>query len=333
MGEAPIRGSHLPSPISHLPSSMNVALLCPGQGAQKVGMGQDLADAFPDARRTFQSVDEALGFGLSKVMWEGPEDLLTRTDHAQPAILAHSAAVWAVVGAKLRDRVKAAAGHSLGEYSAYVAAHALSAAQGAKLVRRRGELMHQAGTARPGTMAAVLGFDSAKVVEVCREASAVGGVVVAANLNEQTQTVISGDPDAVARAGEMLKTAGAKKVIPLKVSGAFHSPLMAPAQAGLSAALASATMTDPGFPVVANATAQPVRDAGTAREQLTAQLVSPVRWIECVTQLAGLAGNPVSFVEIGPGTVLTGLAKRIAPGKSYTSLGTATEVRAFMEAA
>ena len=292
-------------------------------------MGKDLADAFPDARRTFQEIDDALGFSLSKVMWEGPEELLTRTDHAQPAILAHSAAVWSVVKGKLQDRVAAGAGHSLGEYSAYVAAGALSPAQGAQLVRRRGELMHEAGTARPGTMAAVLGFDSAKVVEVCREAGAGGGVVVAANLNEPSQTVISGDPPAVERAGEMLKAAGAKRVVPLKVSGAFHSPLMAPAQTGLAGALATVSFVDPRFPVVANASAQPVKDAATAKSQLTAQLVSPVRWIECATKLAELAGDGMTFVEIGPGTVLTGLAKRIAAGRNYVSLGTAAEVAAF----
>ncbi len=207
-----------------------------------------------------------------------------------------------MVGPKLARRVVAGAGHSLGEYSAYVAAGALTAAEGAKLVRRRGELMHEAGTARPGTMAAVLGFESANVVSVCREASAQGGMVVAANLNEPTQTVISGDPEAVARAGELLKAAGAKRVVPLKVSGAFHSPLMEPAQAGLSAALAGAPMRDPAFPVVANASAQPVADAATAKEQLTAQLVSPVRFVECARMLSELAGGAPSFIEIGPGT-------------------------------
>jgi [acyl-carrier-protein] S-malonyltransferase len=296
-------------------------------------MGKDLAEAFPAARETFAAIDDALGFALSTVMWEGPDELLTRTDHTQPAILAHSAAVWAVVGSKLAGRVAAGAGHSLGEYSAYVAAGALGAAEGAKLVRRRGELMHEAGTARPGTMAAVLGFDTDKVVEACREASAAGGVVVAANLNEPTQTVISGDPEAVARAAELLKAAGAKRVLMLKVSGAFHSPLMAPAQAGLSETLGNTPMKDPAFPVVANASAQPVTVAAVAKEQLTAQLVSPVRFVECTRTLAGLAGGAPSFIEIGPGSVLTGLAKRIVPGMTYSCLGTAAEVQAFMEAA
>jgi len=295
-------------------------------------MGRDLAEAFRDARAVFEAIDDALGMRLSQVMWEGPEELLTRTDHAQPAILAHSAAVWAVVGAHLGPMVAAAAGHSLGEYSAYVAAGALDPAEGAKLVRRRGELMHEAGTARPGTMAAVMGIETAKVEAACREASGAGGVVVAANLNEPSQTVISGDPEAVARAGELLKAAGARRVLPLKVSGAFHSPLMAPARDGLAGALDAAPMREPSFPVVANATAEPVRDTATARAQLKAQLVSPVRWIACTRRLAELAGEGGRFVEIGPGAVLTGLAKRIVPGMATLNLGTAADVRAFLEA-
>jgi [acyl-carrier-protein] S-malonyltransferase len=312
---------------------VNVALLCPGQGAQKVGMGKDLAEAFPAARAAFAAVDEALGFSLSRVMWEGPEDLLTRTDHAQPAILTHSAAVWAVVGSSLAPRVAAAAGHSLGEYSAYVAAGSFSAAAGAGLVRRRGELMHEAGTARPGTMAAVMGLDAEIVARTCAEASRGDDVVVAANLNGPDQTVISGAPPAVERAGALLKAAGAKRVIPLKVSGAFHSPLMAPAQRGLAEALATAPLIAPRFPIVANASAQPVRDVRAAREQLSAQLTSPVRWVESVRRLAELAGGAPTFVEIGPGAVLTGLAKRVVPGAPTVTIGTAAEVRAFLEAA
>ena len=312
---------------------MKALLLCPGQGSQKIGMGKDLAEAFPAARDVFAAIDAALGLGLSKVMWEGPEELLTRTDHAQPAILAHSAAVWAVVGGALGPRVAAAAGHSLGEYSAYVAAGALGAAEGARLVRRRGELMHEAGTARAGAMAAVLGLDPLKVAEACREASAAGGVVVAANINEPAQTVISGDPEAVARAGELLRAAGAKRVVALKVSGAFHSPLMAPAREGLGAALDGASWSRPAFPVVANATAEPVTDEATARRQLGAQLVSPVRWVECTQRLAALGGADAEFVELGPGAVLAGLTKRIVTAPKVRSLGTAAEVRGFMEAA
>lgn len=312
---------------------MNVALLCPGQGAQRVGMGKDLAEAFPEARRTFEAIDDALGFRLSDVMWGGPEDQLTRTDVAQPAILAHSAAVWAVVSPRLGPSVAAAAGHSLGEYSAYVAAGTLGVADGARLVRRRGELMHEAGTARAGAMAAVLGLETEKVAAACREASATNGVVVAANLNAPDQTVISGDPIAVARASELLKAAGATRVVPLKVSGAFHSPLMAPAETGLEAELARAPMARPSFPVVSTASAEPVMNVDLARRLLSEQLTAPVRWVECVRVLAAAAGGAPRFVEIGPGNVLTGLAKRIVSGAETVNLGTAAEVRAFLEAA
>jgi len=311
---------------------VSVALLCPGQGAQRVGMGRDVAETFPAARETFAAIDEALGFGLSKLMWEGPEDLLTRTDHAQPAILAHSAAVWAVVGERLRGAVAAAAGHSLGEYSAYHAAGALGAAEAARLVRRRGELMRAAGETRPGSMAAVMGLDADRVAAACREASAGGEVVVAANLNAPDQTVVSGDPAAVGRAGELLKAAGAKRVVPLKVSGAFHSPLMEPPAREFAADLAAAPLREPAFPVIANASAEPVRDAATARRLLAAQLTRPVRWVEGVRRLADLAGGAARFVEIGPGNVLSGLARRIVPGAQTLTLGTAAEVAAFLEA-
>jgi len=308
--------------------------LCPGQGAQKVGMGKDLADRFPVARQTFQSIDDALGAPLSTLMFEGPEDQLTATHNAQPAILAHSAAVFAVVGAKV-TQVVGAAGHSLGEYSAYVATGALSAPEAAKLVRRRGELMQQAGEARPGTMAAVLGLATADVEAACKEASQAHSVAVAANLNGPDQTVISGDPEAVERAGALCKSKGAKRVLPLKVSGAFHSPLMAPAADKLRLALDKAPFTDPRAPVVANATAEPVRDAARARRLLADQLTAPVRWVACMQKAAtmGEGGGVPSFLEIGPGAVLAGLLKRIVPAAAVTSLGTADEVTKFMEAA
>jgi len=308
-------------------------LLCPGQGSQKIGMGKDLAEAFPEAREAFARIDDALQFRLSKVMWEGPEDELTRTDVAQPAILAHTAAVWAVVGEKLHLGTVAAAGHSLGEYSAYVAASSIDDRLAAKLVRRRGELMHEAGAKRKGAMAAVLGLDPATVMAACAQASSADSVVVAANINEPAQTVISGDPEAVVRASELLKNSGAKRVVPLKVSGAFHSPLMAPAQAGLRQVLDDSPITDPAFPVVTNASAEPVIDAKAAKAQLTAQLVSPVRWIECTQRLAALGGEGAQFIEIGPGNVLAGLTKRIISGARVRSIGTAADARAFLEAA
>lgn len=303
--------------------------MCPGQGAQKVGMGRDLAARFPAAREVFERIDTALGAPLSRVMWEGPEAELTLTHNAQPAILAHSVAVWAVVGAKLAGTLRAAAGHSLGEYSAYVAAGALSAEEAAGLVRRRGELMYAAGTHRPGAMAAVLGLATEEVEAACREASTPAEVAVAANLNAPDQTVLSGDPPAVERAGEGCRARGAKRVIALKVSGAFHSPLMRPAMAGLEQALASVGFRDPAIPVIANATATAVRTAPEARRLLAEQLMAPVRWVECMQQAAALVPG-ATFVEIGPGNVLSGLLKRIVPGAATVAVGTADDVEGFL---
>jgi [acyl-carrier-protein] S-malonyltransferase len=303
-------------------------LLCPGQGAQKVGMGRDLAERFPEARDTFEAIDEALGVPLSRIMWEGPAEELVLTHNTQPAILAHSAAVFAVVKDRLKD-VAGAAGHSLGEYSAYLMAGALTPTAAARTVRRRGELMLEAGQARPGAMAAVLGLDTKEVAAACNEAGTEGGVAVAANLNAPDQTVISGDPEAVARAGDGCKARGAKRVLPLKVSGAFHSPLMEPAVPGLAQALAAVQFDDPGIPVIANASAEPVRTAVEAVRQLEAQLTAPVRWVDSMRVAAGLA-EEVTFVEIGPGSVLSGLLKRILPSPVSMTLGTATEVEAFI---
>lgn len=291
-------------------------------------MGKDLAERFPEARRTFEEIDDVLGVALSRIMWEGPEDELVQTHNTQPAILAHSAAVFAVVRERLGN-VAAGAGHSLGEYSAYVAAGSLSAADAARVVRRRGELMHEAGTARPGAMSAVLGLDPESVAAACEEASGADGVAVAANLNSPDQVVISGDPAAVARAGEGCKARGAKRVVPLKVSGAFHSPLMAPAVPGLDAALAAAPFGAPAFPVVANASAEPVRTAADARRLLSAQLTAPVRWIDCMRAAADLAPG-ATFIELGPGSVLSGLLRKILPGSTSITLGTAAEVEAFL---
>lgn len=294
-------------------------------------MGRDLAERFPEARDTFAAIDAALGAPLSRVIFDGPEDELTLTQNAQPAILAHSAAVFAVVGPHV-DGVVAAAGHSLGEYSAYVTAGALTATEAAKLVRRRGELMYEAGNARRGSMAAVLGLPAAQVEEACAAASSQDDVVVPANLNAPDQTVISGDPDAVHKAGELCKAKGAKRVMMLKVSGAFHSPLMAPAANALRLALDKAEFAEPAFPVVANATAETVKDSARARRTLSDQLTAPVRWVECMQHAARLAGEGARFIEIGPGQVLAGLLRRIVPGASVVSLGTAAEVAQFLEA-
>lgn len=310
---------------------MKVVLLCPGQGAQRVGMGKDLAERFPAAREVFAAVDQALGFPLTRLAYEGPESDLTLTHNAQPAILTHTLAVHAVV----RDALApvGAAGHSLGEYSAYGTAGSLALADAARLVRRRGELMLEAGQRRPGAMAVVLGLPGEAVAQACREASAPGEVAVAANLNTPDQTVISGDPAAVERAGGRCKAGGARRVLPLKVSGAFHSPLMEPARVGLEGELARVAFSDPRFPVIANASASPVRDAATARRLLGEQLTAPVRWVEGMRAAVTLAGADVTFLEIGPGNVLTGLLQRIAPEAKALSLGTADEVQRFLERA
>ena len=293
-------------------------------------MGKDLAEAFPAARDVFEAVDEALGVPLARLMWEGPAEELTLTHNAQPAILAHSLAAFAVVGPVLAPVL--GAGHSLGEYSAYAAAGALRVQDAARLVRRRGQLMYEAGLARPGTMAAVLGMPTDRVVSACAEASGADGVAVAANLNAPDQTVISGDPDAVERAGALLRNAGAKRVLPLNVSGAFHSPLMAPAEEGLLAELEQVALADPAFPVIANATAEPVGDATTARRNLRAQLTAPGRWVESMERAATLAGEAdVTFVEVGPGTVLSGLLRRTVSGAAAVSLGTAEQITSFLE--
>ncbi|HEV7365343.1 MAG TPA: ACP S-malonyltransferase [Gemmatimonadales bacterium] len=305
--------------------------MCPGQGAQKVGMGKDLAERFPEAQAVFEAIDDALGTRLSRLMWEGPEDELTLTHNAQPAILAHSVAVLSVVRRRL-DSPGAAAGHSLGEYSAHVAAGTLSNVDAARLVRRRGELMLAAGKQRPGAMAAVLGLATAEVQSACDESSGPDGLAVPANLNAPDQTVISGDPEGVNRAGERCKARGAKRVIPLKVSGAFHSPLMAPAVDGLREALAEAAFADPAFPVIANASGETVRTGVDAKRLLADQLTAPVRWVACMQGAAEIAPD-ATFVEIGPGNVLAGLLKRIVPGARAISLGTADEVEKFLRLA
>ena len=291
-------------------------------------MGKDLAERFPAAKQTFAAVDDALDARLSRLMWEGPEEELTQTQNAQPAILAHSLAVLAIV----KDRLPpagAAAGHSLGEYSAHVAAGTLSAIDAARLVRRRGELMFAAGQERPGAMAAVLGLATAEVQSACDESSGPDGIAVPANLNAPDQTVISGDPSGVTRAGERCKARGAKRVVPLKVSGAFHSPLMAPAVDGLREALSEASFSDPLFPIVANASGEPVRTGVDAKRLLADQLTAPVRWVTCMQAAAQLVPE-ATFIELGPGNVLSGLLKRIVPGARSITLGAADEVEKYL---
>lgn len=299
----------------------------PGQGSQKPGMGQDLAAAFPAARDTFAAADAALGEPLSTLCFEGPAETLTLTSNAQPALLTHGAAAWAVVREALAGKVRAVAGHSLGEFTAYHAAGALSLAAAVRLVRARGALMQQAGTERPGAMAAILGDLTEPIESICARASAdpAGGVVVAANYNCPGQVVISGEVAGVERAMALAKEVGGRRAMRLTVSGAFHSPLMRPAADGLAAAIAEARFTDPQVPVIANVTAEPVRDAAAAERLSLEQLTAPVRWSEVVARLA--ADHPEAlFVELGPGTVLAGLVRKVAPAVATAPCGTAADV-------
>jgi [acyl-carrier-protein] S-malonyltransferase len=307
---------------------VDILLLFPGQGSQKPGMAKDLVAAFPAARDTWERADTALGTPLSRLAFEGPADELTLTHNAQPALLTHGAAVWAVVHEQVAPFVRGAAGHSLGEFTAYHAVGALPLEDAVRLVRRRGELMFEAGTARPGAMAAILGALQRPIESICDEASA-AGTVVPANYNAVEQVVVSGEVAGVERAMELAKTAGAKRVVRLNVSGAFHSPLMAPATAGLDAALTSARWRDPVFPVYSNVTAHRVADEGTARTLLVQQLTSPVRWVQVIRAMA--ADHPgATFVEMGPGSVLTGLLKRLAPDNPAATCGTVAEVEALL---
>ena len=283
-----------------------IAFLFPGQASQKVGMGRDLVDAFPEAKAVFDAATEVLGFDLPKLCFEGPMEELTETRNAQPAILLHSVAVATVLRERLGFVPDFVAGHSLGEFSAAAAAGSLSADDALRVVRRRGELMWDAGQQVPGTMAAVMGLEPDAIQDVLEGVDA--GRVVLANLNSPAQSVISGDVEAVEAAAEPLKAAGARRVMPLNVSGAFHSPLMEVVQGAFAEFLDGIRFADPGAQVVVNVTAQAVRSGDDLRKGFVDQLVSPVRWHESV---AFMVKQGVStFVEVGPGNVLTTLGAR-----------------------
>lgn len=305
-----------------------IGLLFPGQGSQAVGMGKDLAEAFPVVRWTFEEADDALSMALSRLCWEGPAEELTLTSNAQPALLVHSVAVWRLLEERQGEAV-VAGGHSLGEFSAYVAAGSLEFADAVRTVRRRGELMLQSGEARPGTMAAVVGLDDAVVESVCEAASAAGeGVVVPANYNAPGQLVISGDVEAVRRAEEPLREAGARRVVPLNVSGGFHSPLMTVAEEGLREQLEAVNVGDPRIPVVSNVTAERVERGDEARELLVRQLTSSVRWV--ASEQTMLAEGVAEFWELGSGSVLAGLMKRVSREVPTRTLGTVKEIDDFL---
>jgi len=305
----------------------NVVLLFPGQGSQAPGMGKDLAGRFPAAREVFEAADVALNASLSTLCFEGPADELTLTHNAQPALLTHGAAAWAAVRDIIGPMVVAAAGHSLGEFTAYHASDALPFAEAVRLVRRRGELMLDAGKQRPGAMAAVLGTLTTPIEQICEAASDQAGVVVPANYNCPGQIVISGEVAAVERAMELVLVAKGKAKR-LNVSGAFHSPLMEYAVAGLSTALDLAHFADARFPIYANVNAQPVNDAALARRLLLEQLTSTVQWTRTIESIALLHPDAL-YLEMGPGSVLKGLVKKIAPDVKVLSCGTGADVDAI----
>ncbi len=299
---------------------MRTALLLPGQGSQNVGMGRDLAERWPEAGELFERADRILDHDLSRLCWEGPEEELTRTENAQPAILLHSYAVWRLLPARIREDVVIGAGHSLGEFTAHLCAGALSFEDALRLVRRRGELMAQSDE---GTMAAIIGMDGDRVRELCSEDD---GTVVAANFNSPGQVVISGEEDAVERVGRRAEEDedGARRVMPLQVSGAFHSPLMEVAREGLAEALATVDFGDPEFPVVANVSSEAVTSGKEARRLLVEQLTSPVRWTASVLTMRDR--DPDRWLEVGPGNVLTGLLRRIDRSQAGETAGDAGAV-------
>jgi len=294
-----------------------IAFVFPGQGSQKVGMGKALADAFPICRQTFDEADAALGESLSGLCFEGPEDRLMLTENQQPAILAVSIAAYRLLASR-GLQPSCVAGHSLGEYSANVAAGTFPFDEALRIVRHRGRYMQEAVPVGVGAMAAVLGLDAEHVAQACAEASA-GDVVSPANLNSVGQVVIAGVKEAVARAGERAKALGAKRVLPLPVSAPFHCALMKPAEMRLEPELRALKTSNPRVPIVANVDAEPKATAAGAINALVAQVSSPVRWEEVVRRLA--SDGVTTYVEVGPGTVLSGLVRKIQREAAVVSFG------------
>ena len=307
------------------------AFTFPGQGSQTVGMGKDLAAAYPEARAVFQEVDEALGQRLSAIMFEGPDDILRLTENAQPALMAVSLAVVRVLeskGVRLADHAAYVAGHSLGEYSALCAAGTFSLSDTARLLKTRGQAMQKAVPVGHGAMAALLGLDLETAQEVAAEA-AQGEVCDVANDNAPGQVVVSGATAAIERAVEIAKAKGAKRALLLPVSAPFHCSLMQPAADAMAQALAEVSMQAPVVPLVANVLAQPISDPADIRQRLVEQVTGVVRWTESITWLTG-QGGVTHLAELGTGKVLTGLAKRINSEASATAVGTPADIDAFV---
>lgn len=302
---------------------MSIAFVFPGQGSQRTGMGKELAEAFPAARAVFEEVDEALKQNLSRLMWNGPEDELTLTENAQPALMAVSLAACRVLeseaGLDLASRAACVAGHSLGEYSALAAAGVFSLSDTALLLKTRGRAMQAAVPVGEGAMAALLGLDMHKVKAVAEEA-ADGDVCEVANDNAPGQVVISGTREAVDRAMELAKAAGARRAVPLPVSAPFHCSLMSPAADVMSGALAGTDMNAPAVPLMANVTASLVTDPDGIREGLVRQVTGTVRWTESVQAMA--ADGVTVLYELGSGNVLTGLTRRINQDLNAMAAGT-----------
>jgi [acyl-carrier-protein] S-malonyltransferase len=308
-----------------------IAFVFPGQGSQKVGMGRVWADASPEARQTFEEADEALGFPLSRLCWEGPEEELNLTANTQPALVAVSIAIHRALGALAPElQPVAVAGHSLGEYSALVAAGALGFAGALRLVRRRGELMQEAVPVGVGAMAAIIGMDAEAIARIAAEAATAEEVCAVANYNGPAQTVIAGHKGAVDRAMALAKERGARKVTLLAVSAPFHSPLMRPAREGMAPLLAATEFHDPKVPVVTNVDAAPVTAGEAARDALVRQIDSPVRWVESVLGMEETFGVE-TFVEVGPGNVLTGMTRRIAKAARATAVTDPDHLRQLLE--
>jgi [acyl-carrier-protein] S-malonyltransferase len=304
-------------------SKPKIAHVFPGQGSQSVGMGHKLYQSSPKAKEVFQEADEALQFSLSRLCFEGPEDELRQTINAQPAIMTVSIACLRAAS-EVNHTVSPSfvAGHSLGEYTALVAANVLGFADAIRLVRERGRLMQKAGEIKPGGMAAVIGLDEAVLREICRESGA-----EIANFNCSLQIVISGSKEALARAMELAKARDARRVIPLQVSGAFHSTLMQPTIEGLSQAIAQINFRTPEVPIVVNSTAQPVTTAEGVKEELLRQLCNCVQWQPSVEYMVGEGVS--TFVEIGPGQVLSGLIKRISDKVQVLNMSDPESIKAL----
>ncbi|MEJ5251846.1 MAG: ACP S-malonyltransferase [Chthonomonadetes bacterium] len=305
-----------------------IALVFPGQGSQTPGMGKSVAEEFGSARCVYEEADEILGYRLSALCFEGSEEELRQTVHAQPALFVTSIAIWHVLRELVDPKPVCVAGHSVGEYAALVAAGVLDWQDGLKLVQARARAMQEAAERTPGTMAAVLGLDADAVEAACKEASS-AGVVVVANLNCPGQIVISGQSEAVAKAGELCKAKGAKRVIPLRVSGAFHSPLMQDAAERFREALQAVTFHPPKVPVVANRTADVLPEDTDFVALMTEQLLNPVRWEESVRRMWDLGAR--LFVELGPGDVLSGLVRRTVAEAQTLGVHTAEDVRRAAE--